>query len=247
MTDDKSDTTKIGDWLITDDGLDSCVKAGPDRVNIEYFIERERLLKQHHSAAGVSDWTMQLASKSWIDTPAANTAMIDAVEAAIRKHYPNQAVIDFDATRAAAERAWHSTHQRPFGQTYEYELGEPTLARPTRERAERAAATDSIDCSDPPWLDAYPAEHRAMLRQYGVDPAVHPDAHACNLRVIAEAEAGATGEELARRAEGHQRAYILEEEKPNPIDDEDLPAAVEFEIEERIEDARHLRHMERTK
>jgi hypothetical protein len=106
---------EVGDWVVTAEGLESRVQAGPDRHVVEYVIERDRLLRQRAGSPGVCDWTLQLAEKSWIDSAAANTGMIEAVETAIRHHHPDQQAIDFDATRVAAEERWMRTHRQAVG------------------------------------------------------------------------------------------------------------------------------------
>ncbi len=103
---------QVGAWVVTPVGLESRVEAGPERRLVEYVVERDRLLRQRPGAPGVSDWAMQLAAKTWVDSAAANTAMIEAVEVAIRHHHPDQQAIDFEATRRAAEDEWFRTHRR---------------------------------------------------------------------------------------------------------------------------------------
>lgn len=83
--------------------------------------------------------------------------------------------------------------------------------------------------TEPAWLDAYPIEHHNVLRRHGVDPSAHPDADACNRRIIADAISGLTGDELARRADEHQRAYVCEEEPPEIEPPDDLDWSIEIE------------------
>jgi hypothetical protein len=208
-------------WRVTDYGLESANTAGdPPRV-IEYAIEKERLLKARQR--GVSDWALQLASKSWVKDP---HGLVDAIADALRTHHPGQTAIDVDATREAAVREWRRTHARaeeadPLG--YEYVPGEPTLHAVERRRA--AAAADAARragaaAADDAWLARYPAEHRALLRRHGVDPAGHPDAHHVNDRLVELALAGATEESLAKASDELVRAYVLEEEAEDELPDE---------------------------
>src|SRR5689334_15665770 len=51
------------------------------------------------------------------------------------------------------------------------------------------------------WLNEYPKRHREMLRQFGVPSGMDEHADAHNRRLIAAAESGCSGDELAILAE----------------------------------------------
>lgn len=227
-------------WLVTPDGLESANTAGEPPRLVEYLIDKARLLQIEDGTAGVSRWMKHLARKSWVTDP---TALLDAFEAALRLHYPDQTLIDLVATREHMLREWHRAHRRtaeadPLG--YAYVPGEPTLRALARRQAEAAAARENVETTaagaDEAWLAVYPAEHRDVLRRHGVEPHVHPDAHNYNLRIIEVAAGGLAGDALARAADELQRAWILEEEKK-----EDWPDELDWYIEELIEIERDKR------
>ena len=172
-----------GQWAVTAVGLESLVTAGDPPQRVEYVIDKERLLRVRYDADQVGDWPVQLASKSWLNDP---FGLLEAFEAALRIHHPGQTVIDMTATRDHALDQWGRTRRRPGEDdlVWEYEPGAATLAALERRRAARPpaqpehkaappAAQPSSDC-DPAWLDRYPEETRAVLRQHGLDPGSAP-------------------------------------------------------------------------
>lgn len=69
---------KIGNWLITADGIEWT----GERYN-GYFISKDRLLQEPIAEKGTYDWLLHLAQKNWLtetDIYALNTALMYALE-----------------------------------------------------------------------------------------------------------------------------------------------------------------------
>src|SRR5262249_55409831 len=87
-----ADLWNNGRWAVTDAGLESRVVINGRQI--DYLIEKDRLLRVKHGTTAMSMWGRQLAGKSWVDDIG---GFVDALEEALRRHHPGQTVIDIDA------------------------------------------------------------------------------------------------------------------------------------------------------
>jgi hypothetical protein len=189
-----ADTAQVlwsnGDWAVTEYGLESTVRSGPQRMLINYVVEVPRLLKIQHGTPNVSMWAAQIAGKPWVPDP---DAFSDAFEQALRLYYPGQNSVDIAASREVARRTWHRSRRRAEG------------------------ASDSGSASEPAWLSLYPARYHEPLRTHGVPPDDRPQADGFNRRVIALAESGLVGKALDDAVRGLEDEYFVEREPEEDV------------------------------
>ena len=199
------------------------------------------MLEEEAGTLGVSRWAAHIARKTWLRDP---PGLVNAIEAALVLHHPGQSVINIDATRnyvaSVRRRVNPVKEQHPLG--WQYQAGEATLRHLglATVRVEAKPGAPEQPCTPPldplePWAAAAVARIADALARHGVDPAADSDGLYVNDRVVAMALHGASDDEIAAAADRLKDQYVARKEAP----EEELPLAVEAQIEELIEDARY--------
>jgi hypothetical protein len=173
---------KIGNWIVTKDGVDFVGWSGPIGG---YPIARERLLKLHHTGAGVGEWPVHLALKGWAGEA---DDLVDVFDAAMRVHHPAETVIDVAATRRAARNAARRARSAATDPSWGHDPGEAMLRITDRAQEEAAIPPEPDD-----WTDTYDPQHRALLRKRGAHPESHRNARDYNEHVIQLVASGLSG------------------------------------------------------
>ena len=125
-----------GSWAVTDVGLESVTMAGDPPRLVEYVIDKERLLKKHYTGAGVSDWAMHLAGKSWVIDP---DGMLTALEAAMQPSPPGPDRYRHGGDARARDRRMAAHAHRPRSTAAYLEIrARRGDARPPRSHARRS-------------------------------------------------------------------------------------------------------------
>jgi hypothetical protein len=191
-------------WAVTEYGLESLTRAGPDHTLVEYPIDAARLLRVEPGTEGVSMWAVQLAAKSWLDDVG---AMLEAIANALEIHHRGQTAIDMAATAAEARRVWERSRPKPSA--HDPDLGHDYIEdADARFAGYGARAGGQAPTAPADWTANLPAKYRDVLRQYGMHPGDHAAAREYDLRLIELVDSGLTGDALAQRAEGLFREHF---------------------------------------